>query len=57
MAPSEYIKITTNFEARSMEGKYTCEWEMQDSQGTACFGMNAEFNVIINVSYEINTEG
>lgn len=56
VAPNGYIKIATNFEARSIEGKYTCEWEMQDSQGTACFGMNAEFNVIINVSYETNTE-
>lgn len=57
VAPNGHIKITTNFEARSMEGRYTCEWEMQDSQGTACFGMNAGFNVIINVTYETNTEG
>ena len=56
VAPNGYAKIATNFEARSIEGRFTCEWEMQDSQGTACFGMNAELNVVINVLYGTDME-
>ena len=56
VAPNGYIKIATSFETRSIEGKYICEWEMQDSQGTSCFGMTSDLNVVIDVSYETNME-
>lgn len=56
VAPNEYKKIATNFEARSIEGRFVCEWEMQDSNGKACFSMNAAFDVTVDVSFDIDTE-
>ena len=56
VAPNEYKKIATNFEARSIEGRFVCEWEMQDSNGQACFSMNAAFDVTVDVSFDIDTE-
>ena len=56
VAPNEYKKIATNFEARSMEGKFIIEWDMKDSKDQSCFKMSAGLNVTVNVSYKIDTE-
>ena len=52
----KYIKIATEFDVRSFEGKFICEWEMRDSQDNVCFTFNSRFDVIINVSYKLKTE-
>lgn len=54
--PNGYKKITTVFEARSIEGIYESEWEMQDSGGNACFTANKDFNVTIKVFYKVDME-
>lgn len=56
VGPNEIIKIATNFEARSMEGKFIIEWDMKDSKDQSCFRMSAGLNVTVNVSYKIDTE-
>ena len=56
VGPNGIIKIATNFEARSMEGKFIIEWDMKDSKDQSCFRMSAGFNVTVNVSYKIDTE-
>lgn len=56
VGPNGIIKIATNFEARSIEGKYIVEWDMKDSKGQSCFYMSAGLNVTVNVSYKIDME-
>lgn len=56
VGPNGIIKIATNFEARSMEGKFIVEWDMKDSKDQSCFRMSAGLNVTVNVSYRIDTE-
>ncbi len=55
--PNGYIKIATDFNTRSIEGKFDCEWEMRDSQNELCFTFNSRFNVNINVTYRSKMEG
>ena len=50
--PNKCIKIATDFEARSLEGVYVSEWEMQDSAGQNCFPNTRKFNVTIDVFYD-----
>jgi hypothetical protein len=54
--PDGIAKITINFKARSIEGKFVSKWEMLDSDGNLCFMKNDYFNVIIDVSYDKYTE-
>ena len=51
--PGEFIKITTNIDARGFEGNFECKWEMQDADGENCFpNKRWEFNVEIKVTFK-----
>ena len=56
VGPNGIIKISTNFKARSMEGIFVSEWEMQDSSGKSCFEMSSSLNVTMKVSYRVDVE-
>lgn len=56
IGPNGIIKIATNFEARSIEGRFIIEWDMKDSKDQSCFRMSAGLNVTVDVSFDIDTE-